>query len=59
MINGICRQCSRRDTIVSRPTRNQRQEGQPFFWSDENALDPGTVPNFLPKLTQVEEMLIA
>jgi hypothetical protein len=31
----------------------------PFFFSRENALDFGEVPSFLPKPSQVEEMLIA
>ncbi|KAF4993680.1 hypothetical protein FDECE_13356 [Fusarium decemcellulare] len=40
-------------------TRNQRREGQSYFWSRENKLDPGHVPDHLPELSQVEEVLIA
>ncbi|KAF5711868.1 ATP-dependent DNA helicase PIF1 [Fusarium mundagurra] len=58
--NGICRSCRYRDTVPSgRGTRNQRREGEPYFWTHENNLDPGDIPEHLPELTQVEEMLIS
>ncbi|KAG4268366.1 hypothetical protein FPRO04_12472 [Fusarium proliferatum] len=34
------------------------KEGEPYFWSRDNNLDPGDIPLELPELTQVEEMLI-
>ena len=34
-------------------------EDDPFFFSDENALDFGDIPDDMPKLTQIEEMIIA
>ncbi|CZR49932.1 uncharacterized protein FPRO_16137 [Fusarium proliferatum ET1] len=61
MQNGICHSCHYRDVIPrGRATRNQRQEeGEPYFWSRDNNLDPGDIPLELPELTQVEEMLIS
>jgi len=46
-----CARCRRRD--------NNRAEDEPELFSKENLMDPGGVPEHLPALTQVEEMLIA
>ena len=46
----VCHRCFLRDA-------NNRK--QPFLMSAENQMDPGIVPNHLPELTQVEEMVIA
>jgi hypothetical protein len=47
--NEICHRCFNRD----------RGNKTPFFMSAENEMDPGEIPAHLPKLTQVEEMIIA
>lgn len=49
--NGVCQACIRRDA--------KRREDEPYFFSAENELDFGSVPDHLPELSQVEEMLIA
>ncbi|KAF5578398.1 ATP-dependent DNA helicase PIF1 [Fusarium pseudoanthophilum] len=61
MQNGICHSCHHRDVIPrGHASRNQRhEEGEPYFWSRDNNLDPGEIPVDLPELTQVEEMLIS
>lgn len=59
LVNGICQSCHHRDTLFTRSTVNQRREGQPYFWSADNALHPGDIPGHLPKLTQLEEWLVA
>jgi hypothetical protein len=48
---GICARCRRRD--------KNRAEDEPELFSKDNLMDPGSVPEHLPALTQVEEMLIA
>lgn len=50
MRNGICSVCNRRDYGTD-PI-------EPNFFSRENALDFGSVPDHLPELSQAEEMLI-
>jgi hypothetical protein len=47
--NEICHRCFNRD----------RGNKTPFLMSAENEMDPGEIPAHLPKLTQVEEMIIA
>jgi len=49
--NGICIRCRRRD--------KNKAEDEPELFSKENLMDPGSIPEHLPALTQVEEMLIA
>jgi len=52
VVNGVCKKC--------RTTRDKsKKDDEPFLMSAENLMDPGGVPPNLPKLTQVEEMLIA
>ncbi|KAK8913436.1 hypothetical protein VCV18_011442 [Metarhizium anisopliae] len=48
---NICARCISRD--------RKRGSDEPYFFSAENNLDFGEVPNNLPDLTMVEEMLIA
>jgi hypothetical protein len=48
---GICGKCRRRD--------KKKADDEPALFSKENFMDPGTVPEHLPKLTNVEEQLIA
>ena len=47
--DGICHSCFLRD----------KGNETPFLMSTENEMDPGAVPAHLPKLSQVEEMVIA
>lgn len=48
--DGICQRCSIRD----------REQGDGFpLMSLENQMDPGPVPDSLPELTDIEQMLIA
>ncbi|CAH0028647.1 unnamed protein product [Clonostachys rhizophaga] len=47
----ICRKCNDAD--------RRKADEEPFFYSQENHLDFGDVPEYLPELSQVEEMLIA
>ncbi|KAM4063873.1 ATP-dependent DNA helicase PIF1 [Hirsutella rhossiliensis] len=53
LVNDVCSACRRRDAD------GKRQPHEPFLFSEENNLDLGSVPNELPELSQVEEMLIA
>jgi hypothetical protein len=47
---GVCERCC----------KSRDKEGkQPYLISDDNEMDPGDVPAYLPKLSQAEEMLIA
>ena len=48
--DGVCDRCN-----VSRDKRNK----SPYIMSDDNEMDPGEVSRHLPKLSQVEEMLIS
>jgi hypothetical protein len=50
LVNNVCAQCRRLDRGL--------QVDEPRFFSAENQLDPGDVPD-LPQLTEVEQMLIA
>lgn len=49
--NGICRVCRRRD--------GSKPAGTADFFTAENHLDCGDIPEHLPELSQVEEMMIA
>jgi len=42
-----------------RDTDSQKRPVTPFLMSADNHMDPGSVPSYLPELTQVEEMVIA
>src|SRR2546421_436297 len=48
--DSICVCCN-----VSRDKGNK----SPYIMSDDNEIDPGEVPGHLPKLSQVEEILIS
>lgn len=48
-VAGVCNRC--------RKTRDE--DKQPYLMSNDNDMDPGEVPPHLPKLSQVQEMLIA
>lgn len=50
--DGICKSCVTRDKALS-------EEDETYLMSALNCMDPGDVPSCLPRLTQVEEMLIA
>ncbi len=47
----ICKRCHLKD--------DKKRSDEPFFYSSENHLDFGDVPNYLPVLEPAEEMLIA
>jgi len=47
--DGVCHNCSCRD----------KQGKTPFLMSAENNMDPGDIPSYLPKLSQIEEEIIA
>ena len=49
-VAGVCNRC--------RKTRD-KEDKQPYLMSDDNEMDPGGVSPHLPKLSQVEEILIA
>lgn len=46
---GICARCRCQD--------EKRAEDEPELFSKENLIDPSSVPEHLPALTQMEEML--
>jgi hypothetical protein len=46
---SVCHHCSLRD----------RKGKTPFLISMENNIDPGDIPSYLPKLSQIEEEIIA
>ena len=48
--DGVCGRCRQRD---------KNMDGSPYLMSDDNHIDPGSVPSFLSSLTQIKEMLIA
>ena len=48
--NSVCNHCN--------GTRDKGNKS-PYLMSDDNEMDPGEVPGHLPKLSQVEEMLIS
>jgi uncharacterized protein DUF6570 len=48
---AICHKCWTKDQKI--------QDGDDFFFSAGNNMDPGAVPPYLPALSQVEEMVIA
>ena len=39
-------------------TKSLKDLSKPFLFGDANNMDPGTVPEHLPTLTEVEEMII-
>ena len=47
----VCNKCFLAD--------KKKNEDDPFLSSAANNMDPGRVPSHLPKLTQIEEMVIA
>ena len=49
---GVCKACVR-------DTKSLKDPSEPFLFSDANNMDPGTMPEHLPTLTEVEEMIIA
>jgi uncharacterized protein DUF6570 len=49
--DGICKCCHGKD--------DRKRPDEPFFYSKENHLDFGDVPDFLPALHPAEEMVIA
>ena len=49
--DGICKHCHGKD--------DRKRPDEPFFYSEENHLDFGDVPDFLPALHPAEEMVIA
>jgi ATP-dependent DNA helicase PIF1 len=52
VVNSVCKKC--------RTTRDKsKKDDEPFLMSAENLMDPGSIPPHLPKLAQIEEMLIA
>jgi hypothetical protein len=48
---GVCKACIR-------DTNSLKDPALPSLFSKGNELNPGPVPNFLPTLTAVEELLI-
>ena len=51
----VCHNCFNRDE----KRKDYRKDETPFLMSMENKMDPGEIPAYLPKLTQIEEMIIA
>ena len=49
--DGVCNKCFLAD--------KKKNEDEPFLYSAANNMDPGCIPSHLPKLTQIEEMVIA
>ena len=49
---GVCKACIR-------DANSLKYLSKPFLFSDTNNMDPGTIPEYLPTLTEVEEMMIA
>jgi hypothetical protein len=49
---GVCKACVRDAKSLKYPS-------EPFLFGDANNMDPGAVPEHLPTLTEVEEMIIA
>jgi hypothetical protein len=49
--DGICKRCHEKD--------DKKRQDEPFFFSAGNKLDFGSVPEHLPRLEPLEEMLIA
>ena len=48
---GVCKACVR-------DAKSLKYLSEPFLFGDANNMDPGTVPEHLPTLTEVEEMII-
>ena len=48
-----------KDTICHRCYLRDPKDRRPYLMSAENEMDPGSVADTLPELTQVEEMIIA
>ncbi|KAJ5054220.1 uncharacterized protein L3040_000501 [Drepanopeziza brunnea f. sp. 'multigermtubi'] len=51
----ICHECNRRDRFIKEPDL----PGQPYLMTAGNNMDPGEVPDYLPKLSALEEALIS
>ena len=49
---GVCKVCVR-------DAKSLKYLNKPFLFSDANNMDPGAVPEHLPTLTEVKEMIIA
>jgi hypothetical protein len=49
---GVCKACVR-------DTKSLKYLSEPFLFSDMNNMDPGAVPEHLPTLTEVKEIIIA
>ena len=41
-----------------RDAKSLKNPSEPFLFSDANNMDPGAIPEYLPILTKVEEMII-
>jgi len=48
-----------KDTVCHRCYLRDPKDRRPYLMSAENEMDPGSVADILPELTQVEEMIIA
>src|ERR1700712_3254364 len=48
-----------RETVCHRCFLRDKRGQTPWLMSEENNMDPGEVPAYLPELTQIEEMIIA
>src|SRR6195952_155722 len=48
-----------RGTVCHRCFLRDKRGQTPWLMSEENNMDPGEVPAYLPELTQIEEMIIA
>lgn len=49
--DGVCKRCHNKD--------DKRQPNEPFFYSADNSLDFGEIPEDLPTLLPAEEMIVA
>ena len=49
---GVCKACVK-------DARSLKDLSEPFLFGDANNMDPGAMPEHLPTLTEVEEMIIA
>jgi hypothetical protein len=48
-----------KDTVCHKCYLRDRKTQVPFLMSANNGMDPGVVPDYLPELSQLEEMIIA
>jgi hypothetical protein len=49
---SVCKACIK-------DTKSLKNPSEPFLFSDVNNIDPGAVPEYLPILTEIEEIIIA